>query len=101
VRSGFCVEAAGLSSPSVIDTNKTGAIFMEAIPLCLLLNKTRLFSATQRRFILSQTVPLHACFIFRPVCRPSSDMSIQKPYKGRHKTNKNLTKGDIKTTKIL
>jgi len=28
-------------------------IFMEAIPLCLLLNKTHLFSLTQHTFILS------------------------------------------------
>ena len=90
VRSGFCADAAVLSSPSLIDTNKIGAIFMEAIPLCLSLNKTHLFSITLHRFILAQTVPLHACYMSRPEFRPSLGMSIHNSYKE-----------DIKPTKIL
>jgi len=45
---------------------------MEAIPLCLLLNKLHLFSRTQHIFILIQIVPLHVCCMFRPVLRPYS-----------------------------
>jgi len=40
---------------------------MEAIPLCLLLNKLHLFNLTQHRLIFNQIVPLHACYIFRGV----------------------------------
>jgi hypothetical protein len=57
---------------------------MEANPVCLLLNKVHLFSLIQNRFILIQIVPLHVCYIFRPVRRPSPGMSIQKPYKERY-----------------
>jgi len=46
------------------------------------LNKLQLFSRTQRRFILIQIEPLHVCYKFRPVLRPSSGMPILKSYKG-------------------
>jgi len=46
------------------------------------LNKLHLFCRTQRRFILIQIEPLHVCYMFRPVLRPSSGMSILKSYKG-------------------
>ena len=48
------------------------SIFMDAIALCLLLNKLHLFSRTQHRFILIQIVPLKVCYTFRPVLKPSS-----------------------------
>jgi hypothetical protein len=50
---------------------------MEAIPSCSLQNKLHLFSLTQYGFILIQIVPLHACYMFRPVLRPFSGMSTQ------------------------
>ena len=53
---------------------------MEAIPVCLLLNKPHLYGLTQHRFILSQLVTLTYML---HVLRPSSVMSIQKPYTGR------------------
>jgi hypothetical protein len=58
---------------------------MEAILLCLLANQIHLLSRTQRRFILLQILLLHVvCFMFRPVLGPSSGMSIQISYKGKH-----------------
>ena len=42
------------------------------------------YSRTRHRFILIQIVPLHICYMFRPVLRPSSGISIAKPYKGRY-----------------
>jgi hypothetical protein len=33
-------------------------------------------------FILIQIEPLHVFYMFQPVLRPSSGMSIQKSYKG-------------------
>jgi hypothetical protein len=41
-----------------------------------------LFSRKQHTFILIQIVPLYACYMFRPVLRPSSGMSIQISFKG-------------------
>lgn len=46
------------------------SIFTEAIPSYLSLNKLHLFTLTQDKFILIQTVPLHVCHTFRPVLRP-------------------------------
>jgi hypothetical protein len=43
-----------LGSPNVRWENNINCL--EAIPLCLLLNKLHLFSLTQHRFILNQTV---------------------------------------------
>jgi len=63
------------------------AIFMKAIPLCLLLNKLHLLSLTQHRFILIQIVTFNMCYMFQLVLRPSSGMSIQNPYKGRYNNN--------------
>jgi hypothetical protein len=40
-------------------SNQQAVIFMEAIPLCLLLNKLYLLSRAPHRFILIQIVPLH------------------------------------------
>jgi hypothetical protein len=37
------------------------SIFMEAIPLCLLLNKLHLFSVTQHRFIIIQADYFYIC----------------------------------------
>jgi hypothetical protein len=48
-------------------------ICMEAIPLCLLLNK--LHVVKHNRFLLIQIVLLHVCYMFRPVRRPSSGIS--------------------------
>ena len=62
-------------------------IVTEAILLCLLRNKPHSFILTQQVFILIQIVPLHVRYMFRPALRPSSDTSIQKPYKGRYKKN--------------
>jgi len=62
--------------------------FIAAIPLCSLFKKPHLFSLTKHRFILIQLVTVIYMYMFRPVLRPSSGMSIQKPYKGRY--NKNL-----------
>jgi hypothetical protein len=62
------------------------ATFMVASPppsLCLLLNRLHLFSLTGHRFILIQTVPLHACYMFRPLLKSFSDMSMQNSCKGR------------------
>jgi hypothetical protein len=42
------------------------AIFMDAIPLGLSLNKLHLFSRTQHKFILIPTVALNACCMFQP-----------------------------------
>jgi hypothetical protein len=56
---------------------------MEAIPLCLLLGKLHLYSATQRRFVFIKIVPSHVYYMFWPVLEPSSGMSIHKFYKGR------------------
>jgi len=63
---------------------------MEAIPLCLLLNKLHLFNLTQHRLIFIQIVNLHACYIFRFV--------LGHPGACQYK---NLKKEDIKPTKIL
>jgi hypothetical protein len=57
--------------------------FKEAIQLYLLLNKQHLFSRTRHSFILTRIVPLHACYMFRPVLGPTSGIPIEKPYKGR------------------
>ena len=57
-----------------------GGIFMEVIQLCSFLNKMQLCSR-KNRFILIKNQPLHVCCMFRPVPRPSSDMSVQKYYK--------------------
>ena len=54
------------------------AIFMEAIPLCLLLSKLHLFSPTQYGFVLMHIVPSHVCYVFRPVSRPSAGVSIHR-----------------------
>jgi len=51
---------------------------MVAITLGLLLDKLYLFSLTQYGFILIQNVPLRACYMLRPVLRPSSGVSIRK-----------------------
>jgi hypothetical protein len=56
---------------------------MEAIPLCLLLSKLHLRSPTQHSFVFIQIVPSHVYYMFRPVLRPSSGISIYKFYKGR------------------
>jgi hypothetical protein len=53
---------------------------MEAILVCLLLNKPHLYGLTQYRFILIQLVTLTYML---QVLRPSSVMSIQKPYTRR------------------
>jgi hypothetical protein len=44
-------------------------IFMEAIPLCLLLNKTHFFSLTQHTFIQSIQFPSPICYMFRLIFR--------------------------------
>jgi hypothetical protein len=72
---------------------------MEATPFCLLLNKLQLFRRTQLWFILIKNVPLHVCYMFRPVFRPSSGMSIQKYYKGR--CEKIESKGPLFTVTIV
>jgi len=64
-------------------SNQQAVIFMEAIPLCLLLNKLYLLSRAPHRFILIQIVPLHVWYMFWHVFRPSLGMSTQKFYKGR------------------
>ena len=51
---------------------------MEAIPLCLLLNKTHLFSLTQHTFIQSILLPSHICYMFRLILRQYSGMSTQE-----------------------
>jgi hypothetical protein len=56
---------------------------MEAIPLRLLLSKLHLYSATQRRFVFINILPSHVYYMFRPVLKPLSGMSIHKFYKGR------------------
>jgi len=43
---------------------------MEAIPLCLLLNKLHLIGRKQHRYILIQIVPVYLCYMLRPVLRP-------------------------------
>jgi len=48
-----------------------------------LLNKLHLFVLTKYKFILTQIVHLHVHYMFRPVRKPSSGMSIQNSYKGR------------------
>jgi hypothetical protein len=53
-------------------------IFTEAIPLCLLLNKTHLFSLTQHTFIQSFQLPTHIWYMFRPILRQYSGMSTQE-----------------------
>jgi len=63
---------------------------MEAIPLCLFLNKPNSFIQTQHTFIVIQMLPLAVYYMFRPLCRPSSGISIKEQYK-------NLTKEDIIT----
>jgi len=35
----------------------------------------------EQTFILIQNVPLYVCYMFRPVLRPSSGMSIQASHK--------------------
>ena len=46
--------------------------------------KLHLLRPTQHMFTLVQILPLHVGCMFRPVLRPSSGMSIQISYKGRH-----------------
>ena len=58
---------------------------MEAVSLCWLLNKAHFFSLTQHKFILIQLFTFTLCCMFRPILRPSSGMSIQKPYKGEYR----------------
>jgi hypothetical protein len=53
-------------------------IFIEATLLCLLLNKLH---------FLIQIVPLHVCYMFRPVLKPSSAMSIHRSCKRKHNTS--------------
>jgi len=53
------------------------AISMEATLMCLLLNKLHLFILTQHRLILIRVVPLHVCYMFRPVLGSFSYMAIQ------------------------
>jgi len=48
------------------------------------MNKVHLFSRTQHRFILIQIMPLHVCYVFRPVLRPSVGLSMKKSDKGRY-----------------
>ena len=54
-----------------------------SIPLCSLLNNPHAFSLKQHRFTAMQLVTFTLCYMFRPVPRPSSVMSIHEPYKGR------------------
>jgi len=42
------------------------------------------YSVENNAFILIQIVPLHVCYLFRPVLRPSPGMSIQISFKGRY-----------------
>jgi hypothetical protein len=56
-------------------------MFMEAVTLSLLITKLQSFILIPYRLILIQIVPLHLCYMFRPVLGPSSGMSIQKSYK--------------------
>ena len=44
------------------------------------LYKLRLYIQTEHAFILIQNVPLHLCYMFRPLLRPSSGMLIQKSH---------------------
>jgi hypothetical protein len=58
------------------------AICMEAIPVCLLLNKPHSFSRTQTGLFYFCLLNLRVCYMLRPVLRlSSSGMSIQKSYK--------------------
>jgi hypothetical protein len=50
---------------------------MEALPLCLLLNKLRLFSRTKNSYIFIQIVTLHVTYTFWSVRRPSSGMYVK------------------------
>jgi hypothetical protein len=58
------------------------SILTEATRLNLLLNKLQLCGWTKRRFILIYIVNLRVCYMFRPVLRLSSLMSIQRHCKG-------------------
>jgi hypothetical protein len=49
---------------------------MEAILLCLMLNKLHLRSRTKNAYILPQIVTLYLTYTFRPVHNPSSDMYV-------------------------
>ena len=53
-------------------------IFMEAILLRLLSNKTHLFSLTQHTFIQSIELPSHICYMLRLIPRQYSGMSTQE-----------------------
>jgi len=50
-------------------------------------NKPHLLRPTKHMLISVQLLPLHMCYMFRPVLRPPTGMSIPKPYKGRHNEN--------------
>ena len=70
-------------------------IFAEAIPLCLLLYRSHSLSLTKHRFILIHLVILLYILPVPACIRPSSDMSIHKPYKGRYRCCCRLNKCDF------
>ena len=65
---------------------------MGLTPLCLLQNKLHLFIPTQHRFILFQIVPLHMCYMFRPV----SGHHQAYPYRNLIKEDIIKSKGSMK-----
>jgi hypothetical protein len=67
---------------SVSASDLASVKFIEAIPLCYLLNKLHLLHWTQHRFILIVPYMYATCF------GPFSGMSVQKSSKGRYKTIK-------------
>lgn len=67
------------------------SIFMEAIPLCLLLNKLHLFSLTQHRFIIIAIDYLY-------ICATRFDLYLGHPQACQYKS---LTKEDIPFNNFL
>ena len=51
---------------------------MEAIPLCSLRNELHLLTRKKTQVYFVQIVPLRVRYMFRPVLRPLSGISIQK-----------------------
>ena len=62
-------------------------------------NKLHLFRCIKHVFILFQNVPLHVYYVFQPVRRPSTCMSIQKLY--NRKYNKIESKGPMFTVTVF